>query len=50
MKKFLSIFLGIMIIFNMGVAFADYDDYEVEYPRVVFENNTNTESKSRRLF
>lgn len=39
MKKFLAIFLGIMIIFNIGVSFGDYE-YEVEYPRIIFENNT----------
>lgn len=39
MKKFLAVFLSIICILSMGVAFAEYE-YEVEYPRVIFENNT----------
>lgn len=39
MKKFLAIFFSFMCIINMSVAFCEID-YEVEYPRVIFENNT----------
>lgn len=39
MKKFLAVLLSIVCLLNLGVSFAD-SDYEVEYPRVIFENNT----------
>ena len=39
MKKFLALLLSVVCLLNLGVSFAD-SDYEVEYPRVIFENNT----------
>lgn len=39
MKKFLAVLLSVVCLLNLGISFAD-SDYEVEYPRVIFENNT----------
>ena len=42
MKKFLIICLVVFCFLGFGSSFAEYD-YEVEYPRVIFENNTKIE-------